>query len=52
MKKLLKALWDKVITSDVLPVLIGLLAILATVAWLVAALVFAVTTIMNLVGVI
>ena len=51
MKKFLKKLWDKVITSDVTPSLIGLLAIFGIVAWLVAVLVFGVTTILNLVGV-
>lgn len=52
MKKFINALWDKVITSDVLPALIGLLSILGMVAWLVALFVGAVTLILNCVGVI
>ena len=51
MKKFLKKLWDKVITSDVTPTLIGLLTIFGIVTWLVVALVFGVTTILNLLGV-
>lgn len=51
MKKIIKKLWDKVITSEVTPALIGLLTILGMFAWLGAMLVAAVALILNLVGV-
>lgn len=52
MKKFLKNLWDKVITSEVTPILIGLLTIVSVVTWLVTAIAYGVSAILNLVGVI
>ena len=52
MKKFIRKLWDKVITSDVTPALIGLLAVFAGAAWLIALLVGAITLILNMIGVI
>lgn len=51
MTKVLKKLWNKIITSEVLPLLMGLLAVFGMLAWLVAVFVFGVTTILSLVGV-
>lgn len=51
MKKALKKLWDKVMKSNTLPIVFGLLTILAILTWLVAAIVFGVTSILDFLGV-
>lgn len=52
MEKFIQKLWDKVITSNVTPALIGLLAVFSGVAWLLALFVAAITLILNMIGVI